>query len=78
MLALVPTRELAQQVQGVANEFGIAAGVRNCCVYGGAQKRPQLRDLERGEQLFILQKGNEFKCIYLFRVIYILPIHNDL
>ena len=49
-LVLVPTRELAQQVQEVAQEFGHSSRVRSVCVYGGAQKGPQLRDLERGKQ----------------------------
>jgi superfamily II DNA/RNA helicase len=44
---LVPTRELAQQVQEVANEFGKSSRIRNVCVYGGAPKGPQLRDLEK-------------------------------
>lgn len=50
VLALVPTRELAQQVQEVAQEFGHSSRIRSVCVYGGAQKGPQLRDLERGKQ----------------------------
>ena len=45
----MPTRELAQQVQEIANEFGSMSRIRNVCVYGGAQKRPQIRDLERGK-----------------------------
>jgi superfamily II DNA/RNA helicase len=48
----VPTRELAQQVSAVALEFGTAAGVRSACVYGGAPKGPQLRDLERGRCIY--------------------------
>ena len=46
---MVPTRELAQQVSEVATEFGGACKIRNCCVYGGAPKGPQLRDLDRGK-----------------------------
>lgn len=48
-LVLVPTRELAQQVQTVCSEFGNSSSIRNCCVYGGSPKGPQIRDLERGE-----------------------------
>ena len=48
VLVLVPTRELAQQVQEVAQEFGHSSRIRSVCVYGGAPKGPQLRDLERG------------------------------
>ena len=45
---VVPTRELAQQVAVVAQTFGTPCHVRNACVYGGAPKGPQLRDIERG------------------------------
>lgn len=45
---LCPTRELAQQVQAVAAEFGKTSHIKNTCVYGGASKGPQLRDLENG------------------------------
>lgn len=57
VLVLVPTRELAQQVQEVANEFGKSSRIRNVCVYGGAPKGPQLRDLERGSEICIATPG---------------------
>lgn len=47
-LVLAPTRELAQQVQQVAAEYGKASRLKSTCIYGGAPKGPQLRDLERG------------------------------
>jgi len=53
-LVLVPTRELAQQVAQVADLFGTTSGVRNVCVYGGAPKGPQIRDIERGLWLHLL------------------------
>ena len=46
---LVPTRELAQQVAEVATMFAASSNVRHVCVYGGSQKGPQIRDLERGQ-----------------------------
>lgn len=46
---LAPTRELAQQVQQVAAEYGRASRLKSTCIYGGAPKGPQIRDLERGE-----------------------------
>lgn len=45
---LAPTRELAQQVQQVAAEYGRASRLKSTCIYGGAPKGPQIRDLERG------------------------------
>lgn len=46
---LAPTRELAQQVQQVAAEYGRASRLKTTCIYGGAPKGPQIRDLERGK-----------------------------
>jgi len=56
-LVLLPTRELAQQVQQVANNYGPLCHVRNTCVYGGASKGPQIRDLERGCEIVIATPG---------------------
>lgn len=56
-LVLLPTRELAQQVQNVANEYGALCHVRHTCVYGGASKGPQIRDLERGCEIVIATPG---------------------
>lgn len=47
-LVLAPTRELAQQVQQVASDYGKSSRIKTTCVYGGAPKGPQIRDLERG------------------------------
>lgn len=52
-LVLAPTRELAQQVQQVAAQFGSSSRIKSTCVYGGAPRGPQLRDLGRGETSFI-------------------------
>ncbi|CAK9811810.1 Probable ATP-dependent RNA helicase DDX5 [Anthophora quadrimaculata] len=56
-LILAPTRELAQQIQEVANCFGDSAGVRNTCIFGGAPKGPQAHDLERGVEICIATPG---------------------
>ncbi|CAH4028769.1 unnamed protein product [Pieris brassicae] len=56
-LVLAPTRELAQQIQQVATDFGNAAYVRNTCIFGGAPKREQARDLERGVEIVIATPG---------------------
>lgn len=56
-LVLCPTRELAQQVQQVAHQYGQLCHVRNTCVYGGASKGPQLRDLERGVEICVATPG---------------------
>ena len=56
-LVLAPTRELAQQIQAVCYDFGRSTNVRNCCVFGGAPKGPQLRDVERGSHICIATPG---------------------
>ncbi|PRD22985.1 UNVERIFIED_CONTAM: Ddx17 [Trichonephila clavipes] len=57
VLVLAPTRELAQQIQTVCNDFGKCTNVRNCCIFGGSPKGPQLRDLQRGAQICIATPG---------------------
>nr|CAD7444090.1 unnamed protein product [Timema bartmani] len=75
-LILAPTRELAQQIQTVAQDFGSSSFVRNTCIFGGAPKGPQMRDLERGVEVCIatpgrlidmLERGNTNlkRCTYL-------------
>ncbi|XP_076234177.1 putative ATP-dependent RNA helicase DDX5 isoform X3 [Calliopsis andreniformis] len=75
-LILAPTRELAQQIQEVANSFGESASIRNTCIFGGAPKGPQAHDLERGVEICIatpgrlidfLERGttNLSRCTYL-------------
>ena len=56
-LVLAPTRELAQQIQEVANEFGRSSKIKNTCVFGGAPKGPQMRDLENGCEIVIATPG---------------------
>lgn len=56
-LVLAPTRELAQQIQTVARDFGSSTFVRSTCVFGGAPKGPQVRDLMRGVEVLIATPG---------------------
>ncbi|XP_011695259.1 PREDICTED: DEAD-box ATP-dependent RNA helicase 20-like [Wasmannia auropunctata] len=76
VLILAPTRELAQQIQTVARDFGSSSCIRNTCIFGGSPKGPQARDLERGVEICIatpgrlidfLEKGttNMRRCTYL-------------
>ena len=57
VLVLAPTRELAQQIQEVSSEFGRSSKIRDTCVFGGAPKGPQLRDLENGVEIVIATPG---------------------
>lgn len=67
-LVLAPTRELAQQVQQVAYDYGKSSRIKSTCVYGGAPKGPQIRDLERGEEYLLL--GLTLFCVTLQPIIY--------
>lgn len=77
-LVLAPTRELAQQIQMVTNDFGNQSNplVRHTCIFGGSPKGPQARDLDRGVEVVIatpgrlidfLERGitNLARCTYL-------------
>lgn len=57
VLVLAPTRELAQQVQTVVEQFGKPRYIRSCCVYGGAPRAPQIRDLNTGCEIVIATPG---------------------
>merc|ERR1719480_502903 len=57
VLVLAPTRELAQQIQEVADQFGKASRLKNTCVFGGAPKGPQLRDIDNGAEIVIATPG---------------------
>ncbi|CDW55278.1 ATP dependent RNA helicase DDX5 [Trichuris trichiura] len=57
VLIVAPTRELAQQVQAVAQAYGTRLGLRSVCVYGGAAKGPQQRELQRGVEICIATPG---------------------
>lgn len=56
-LVLAPTRELAIQIQQVAEEFGSTAGIKNICIYGGASKGPQSQQVRRGADIYIATPG---------------------
>lgn len=56
-LVLAPTRELAQQIQQVATDFGNSSRIRNTCVFGGAPKGPQVNDLMDGVEIVIATPG---------------------
>lgn len=56
-LVLAPTRELAQQIQIVAKDFGSSTHVRSTCVFGGAPRRQQAYDLRRGVEFLVATPG---------------------
>lgn len=57
VLVLAPTRELAVQIKEECSKFGTSSRIKNTCVYGGAPKGNQIRDLERGVEIVIATPG---------------------
>ncbi|VDP21889.1 unnamed protein product [Echinostoma caproni] len=57
VLVLVPTRELAQQVEKVAEEFCSYSGFRSASLYGGASRASQLEQLGRSPEVVIATPG---------------------
>jgi ATP-dependent RNA helicase DDX5/DBP2 len=57
VLVIAPTRELACQIKVECDKFGCTSKIKNTCVYGGAPKGAQIRDLERGSEIVICTPG---------------------
>ncbi|OVA16705.1 WW domain [Macleaya cordata] len=57
VLVLAPTRELATQIQDEVNKFGRSSRVSCTCLYGGAPKGPQLKELDRGADIVVATPG---------------------
>ncbi|KAL9670758.1 hypothetical protein QQ045_008316 [Rhodiola kirilowii] len=76
VLVLSPTRELATQIQDEAEKFSTSSRISCTCLYGGAPKGPQLRDLSRGVDIVVATPGRlndilEMKRISLSQVSYL-------
>lgn len=56
-LVLAPTRELAQQIHEEARRFTYCTGIASMVIYGGAEGREQVRQMERGCDLLIATPG---------------------
>jgi ATP-dependent RNA helicase DDX5/DBP2 len=56
-VVMLPTRELAQQVEQVCHEFAAPCGVRTACIYGGAPRGPQANQLRRSPHIVIATPG---------------------
>ncbi|XP_074605065.1 uncharacterized protein LOC141858265 isoform X2 [Brevipalpus obovatus] len=52
VLVLAPTRELAQQIQLVVEQFH--PRFSSVCVFGGASKGPQIRDITRNRPMIVI------------------------
>ncbi|XP_066317069.1 DEAD-box ATP-dependent RNA helicase 14-like isoform X3 [Miscanthus floridulus] len=68
VLVLSPTRELATQIQDEAVKFGRSSRISSTCLYGGAPKGPQLRELERGADVVVATPGRLNDILEMNRV----------
>ncbi|CAI5991574.1 unnamed protein product [Closterium sp. NIES-64] len=76
VLVIAPTRELAVQIQEECTKFGASSKIKSTCVYGGAPKGPQIRDLNQGVEIVIATPGRlidmlESRITNLRRVTYL-------
>ncbi|KAH6774422.1 DEAD box RNA helicase family protein [Perilla frutescens var. hirtella] len=76
VLVLSPTRELATQIQDEAVKFGRSSKISCTCLYGGAPKGPQLKDVDRGVDVVVATPGRlndilEMRRISLHQVSYL-------
>ncbi|CAI9111190.1 OLC1v1011346C1 [Oldenlandia corymbosa var. corymbosa] len=76
VLVLSPTRELATQIQDEAMKFGRSSRICCTCLYGGAPKGPQLKELDRGVDIVVATPGRlndilEMRRISLHQVSYL-------
>jgi hypothetical protein len=76
VLILAPTRELAVQIEEECHKFGSSSRIKHTCVYGGAPKGPQARDLQNGVEIVIATPGRlidmlESRITNLRRVTYL-------
>jgi len=62
-LILVPTRELAMQVQQAVSTYGRGLGVRAVAVFGGQPIRRQLESLERGAHVVVATPGRAIDLV---------------
>lgn len=56
-LVLAPTRELAVQIQEVARTYGNTVRVNTTCLYGGAPRGGQIRNLRMGCEIVVATPG---------------------
>ncbi len=56
-LIITPTRELAAQIQGQIEQFGVYTGVRSATVFGGVPMPAQTRAFEAGVDVIVATPG---------------------
>ena len=62
-LVMVPTRELAIQIQEVFEKLTNNTRVKSFCVFGGVEQGPQIQKLEKGIDVLIATPGRMFDLV---------------
>lgn len=62
-LVMVPTRELAKQIEGVFKDIGKRTSVRTFGLYGGVEQDQQIRTLNNGVDILVTTPGRMFDLI---------------
>jgi ATP-dependent RNA helicase RhlE len=62
-IVMVPTRELAEQIQQVFEEIGRHSKVKTRSIVGGIEQEPQIANLEKGYDVLIATPGRLFDLV---------------
>ena len=57
VLIMAPTRELSIQIEEEARKYAKAVGLSTVCLYGGASKFTQIKDLKEGRDIIVGTPG---------------------
>ncbi len=56
-LILTPTRELASQIEDNCRLYGKGLALSSCVVFGGVSSKPQVKNMQKGQQVLIATPG---------------------
>ncbi|KAE8714252.1 DEAD-box ATP-dependent RNA helicase 40 [Hibiscus syriacus] len=70
VLVLAPTRELATQIQEEVIKFGRSSIVSCTCLYGGAPKANQLKELDRGADIVVATPGRLNDILEMKKIVF--------
>lgn len=62
-LVMVPTHELANQIEGVFQNLSKGTGVRSLVIMGGVDQEPQIQKLKKGVDVLVATPGRVFDLV---------------
>lgn len=63
-VVMVPSHELAIQINGVFESIGKYCNLKSLCLYGGVDKAPQVAQLEKGVDILVTTPGRMFDLMF--------------